>query len=145
VVLTHLYEALPEEVFPLWLETEHLEKWWGPDGFTIRVKEFDPRPGGSWIFTMVGPDGAEFPNTIVYDEIVPNERLVYTHGTPMDPDPPFSGVVTFDAVADRTALSMRLVFESAEARDLVVEKYHAVEGGIQTLGRLADLVESGAE
>jgi uncharacterized protein YndB with AHSA1/START domain len=137
-----LFEAPPEEVFPLWTATEHLEKWWGPDGFSLRVDQFDPRPGGRWVFTMVGPDGTEFPNTITYDEIVPGERLVYTHGTPEDPDPPFTGVVTFDEMAGQTALSLRLVFASAGDRDRIEETYHAKEGGEQTLGRLATLVTS---
>lgn len=140
VLLTRMVEAPPEVVFPLWVGREHLEKWWGPDGFSITVDEFDVRPGGRWTFTMHGPDGTDYPNTIVYREVTPNGRLVYTHGEPTDPDPPFTGVVTFEEVGGNTALSMRLVFDSPDARDLVEDKYHAVEGGIQTLDRLAALV-----
>lgn len=140
VVLSRLVEAPPAAVFPMWVEQRHLEKWWGPDGFSITIDEIDVRPGGRWRFTMHGPDGTDYPNTIVYREVTPNERLVYVHGDPSDPDPPFTGVVTFEEMAGSTALSLRLVFESAGTRDLVVEKYNAVEGGTQTLGRLAALV-----
>ena len=140
VLITRLYDAPPDAIFPLWVERRHLEKWWGPDGFSITVHEIDVRPGGKWRFTMHGPDGTDFPNVIVYREVRPSERLVYVHREPTDPDPPFTGIVTFEEMAGSTALSMRLVFESAEARDTVVEKYHAVEGGRQTLERLAALV-----
>lgn len=142
IELTRVYAAPRQDVFALWTDAEHLARWWGPDGFTLSHAAFDPRPGGRWIFTMHGPDGTDFPNTVTYDDIVPGERLVYTHGEASDPDPTFTGVVTFDEVAGNTALSMRLVFESAAARDLVVEKYHADEGGAQTLGRLAALLET---
>lgn len=44
----------------------------------------DVRPGGVWRrFVMSGPYG-DFPNKIVYIEIVRPERLVYTHGSDTD-------------------------------------------------------------
>lgn len=140
VLFRRMFDAPPQDVFAYWVEQHHLEQWWGPDGFTITVHDFDPRPGGLWRFTMRGPDGAEHPNTIRYEEIVPSERLVFTHGEASDRDPRFTTVVTFDEMDGRTVLSMRLVLASAQDRDLVVEKYHAVEGGNQTLGRLEALV-----
>jgi len=40
-------------------------------------------------------------------------------------------------------LTMRRLFETAQKRDEVVTKYGAIEGGKQTLERLAELVERG--
>lgn len=140
VVLTRLYDAAPDVVFPLWVTAEHLEKWRVPDGFSISIDEFDPRPGGHWRFTLRGPDGTDYPNHVVYREVQPGRRLVYVHGAPGDPGPSFTGIVTFEEMAGKTALSLRLVFDSEQDRDLVTEKYHAVEGGEQTLGRLAALL-----
>jgi hypothetical protein len=44
---------------------------------------------------------------------------------------------------------MRTVFPTAALRDEAVEKYHAIEGGRQTLGNLAayvtEIVRKGAE
>jgi len=39
-----------------------------------------------WRFTMHGPDGVNYPNKIVFDEIVKPERLTYTHGSDEQPD-----------------------------------------------------------
>jgi uncharacterized protein YndB with AHSA1/START domain len=140
ILLMRLYDAAPDVIFRYWVTAEHLEKWWGPDGFTISVDEFDPRPGGHWRFTMHGPDGADYPNHVTYREVEPDRRLVYVHGEAGDPDPSFTGVVTFEEMAGKTVLSLRLVFDSAQDRDLVAEKYQSVEGGEQTLGRLAALL-----
>ncbi len=142
ITAMRLLDAPPDVVFGLWADVSHLERWWGPDGFTITVEEFEARPGGTWRFTMHGPDGRDYPNLIVFDEIVPGERLVSTHSNPSDPgDPRFTSVVTFDEFDGKTALSLRNVFESAGARDLIEEKYHAREGATQTLARLGELVE----
>ena len=141
MVYSRVYPASPERVFPLWITQEHLEQWWGPNGFSITVDEFDPRPGGRWVFTMHGPDGTHYSNSIVFEEITPPSRLVFLHGEPGDALPPFRFVVTFDEMAGSTALSMRQVFESPEARELVGAQFSAVEGAHQTLERLAALVE----
>jgi uncharacterized protein YndB with AHSA1/START domain len=102
------------------------------------------RPGGTWKFTMHGPDGVDYPNVIVYEEIVAPERLVYSHGSPDPADPGFHTTVTFDDFMGMTALTMRGVFPTAEARDLVVEKFHAIEGAGQTLDRLGELLQATA-
>jgi uncharacterized protein YndB with AHSA1/START domain len=141
LLFTRMYEVRPEDVFGMWTDAEHLAKWWGPDGFSITVDEIDVRPGGTWKFTMHGPDGSRYPNTITYREVLPSERLVYDHGEIGDPDF-FTSTVTFDEMAGNTVLSMRLNFSDAFSRDLVVEKYHAEEGGHQTLRRLGAVLQN---
>ena len=141
ILLMRAYSSPPEVVFPLWVTREHLEAWWGPDGFSVEIDELDTHPGGRWRFTMRGPDGTGYPNHVTYVEVTPSARLVFTHGGPGDPGPHFTTVVTFDEFGGRTALSLRHVFASAEDRDLVEERYHAVDGGNQTLARLVDLLD----
>jgi hypothetical protein len=48
--------------------------------------------------------------------------------------------VTFVERGGATEVTMRAVFNTKEQRDEVVERYHAIEGGKQTLGRLAAYV-----
>lgn len=142
IVLMRVYQAPPDRVFPLWVTGEHLEQWWGPTGFTLTTEEPDPRPGGHWRFTMHGPDGTDFPNLLTYLEVVPGERLVYRHENPTGTDPSFHGVVTFEDMAGRTVLSLRLVFASAAELDRMVAECDAETAASQTLDRLARLVDS---
>jgi uncharacterized protein YndB with AHSA1/START domain len=58
-------------VFEVYTRAEHLEAWWGPDGFTTSTRSFEFRPGGVWDFDMHGPDGTDYPNWVVWQEIVP--------------------------------------------------------------------------
>src|SRR5258705_376113 len=78
-------------------------------------------------------------NRVTYREIVRPERLVYTHDSGVDGDPSaFEVTVTFAAQGEKTLLTMRSVFSSAEARERAVKEYGAIEGGKQTLERLAE-------
>ena len=95
------------------------------------------RPGGVWRFVMHGPDGRDYKNKIDFHEIVKNERLTYTH-TGEDDDPNvFEVMVTFATEGNKTKLIMQSVFPTTAERERVVREYGAIEGGKQTLERLA--------
>ena len=86
---------------------------------------------------MHGPDGTDYPNRVVYREIVKPQRLVYDHDDDSpDPSIHFLATVTFEDLGGRTRVTLRARFESNEARDANIAKYHSLEGGKQHLGNL---------
>ena len=141
MVISRVYDAPRELLFDVWTDRKHLEQWWGPDGFRTTTHEIDVRPGGVWRFTMHDPDGTDYGNRIVFVEIERPSRLVYRHsGEGPTDDVRFQTTVTFESKGKQTLLTLRSLFESAAMLEHVVEKYGAVEGGKQHLGRLADYV-----
>jgi uncharacterized protein YndB with AHSA1/START domain len=78
VVITRVFDAPRDLVWRAWTEPDHLMRWWGPTDFTTPHCSIDLRVGGSYLYCMRSPDGADFWGTGVYREIVPPERLVYT-------------------------------------------------------------------
>lgn len=141
IVLSRVVHAPRELVWKAWTELEHLERWWGPNGFTTTTHEIDVRPGGVWRFIMHGPDGTDYKNRIVFREVTPPARLVYTHDDDGEgASGEFLATVTFVDVGGRTEVTMRSQFASKAERDRVVEEFGAIEGGKQTLARLADYV-----
>lgn len=149
IVITRVIEAPRELVFAAFTEVRHLSQWWGPDGFTTTTRAFDFRPGGVWDFVMHGPDGTDYQEWISWKEIVPPERIAMLHGESRDDPNAFESMLTFDADGSTTRLTMRTIFPTKELRDEAAERYHAVEGGEQTLGKLAayiaEIVRKGAE
>jgi uncharacterized protein YndB with AHSA1/START domain len=139
IVAERLLNAPRELVFQVWTDPEHLAHWWGPRGFTITTAEMDVRPGGVWRFVMHGPDGVDYPNRIVYLEIVKPERLVYLHGSEDEPGH-FRVTVNFYAEGRKTRLTMQMLFDSAAEREEVVTRFNAVQGLNQTLDRLGELL-----
>lgn len=135
IVITRIFDAPRELVWRAWTDRQHVVQWWGPTGFTNTTQEMDVRPGGVWRHVMHGPDGTDYANKISFIEVVKPERLVYHHGDEGEPGY-FHVTVTFADERGKTKLTMRSLFPTAEARNFVVEKYRAIEGGNQTLDRL---------
>ncbi len=142
IVITRVLDAPRELVFASWTDPEQVVQWWGPHGFTTTSHEMSVTPGGVWRFVMHGPDGRDYKNKIVFIEVLKPERLVYRHaGEDETENVRFHVTVTFQAQGRKTLLTMRSLFATAQERDEVVTKYGAIEGGRQTLERLAEHVE----
>jgi uncharacterized protein YndB with AHSA1/START domain len=147
IVITRTFDAPRELVWEAWTKPEHLAQWWGPRGFSTTIEEHDFRPGGRFKQMMHGPDGTNYPNLSVFREIVPLERIVYTHGGGKETGQGthFEATWTFEALgANRTRVTGRSLFPTPEDRDFVVREYGAIEGGKQTLARLAEHVARAA-
>src|SRR4051794_17456531 len=140
IVISRVIDAPRELVFEAFTEVRHLSQWWGPEGFTTTTKSFEFRVGGAWDFVMHGPDGTDYSEWITWAEIAPPERIALLHGESRDDPDAFESVLTFEADDTRTRVQMHTVFPTKELRDEAVEKYHAIEGGQQTLGNLAAYV-----
>ena len=143
IVIARVISAPRALVFEAFTEVRHLSRWWGPEGFTTTTQAFEFRVGGEWDFVMHGPDGTDYQEWISWTEIAPPERIALLHGESRDDPNAFESVLTFepDGPDGRgTRIEMRTVFPTKELRDEAVEKYHAIEGGRQTLGNLAAYV-----
>jgi uncharacterized protein YndB with AHSA1/START domain len=134
IVASRVFDAPRDLVFRMWTEPAHLERWWGPRGFTITIHQIDVRPGGKWSFTMHGPDGTNYANEVVYEEIIPPERIVYRHVS----GPTFRSIAIFSQEGPRTRVTVTMIFETADARERTEARFRAAEGLRQTLERLGE-------
>ncbi|QYN32123.1 SRPBCC family protein [Pseudonocardia sp. DSM 110487] len=137
IVMSRVISAPQALVFEAFTQVRHLSRWWGPEGFSTTTRSFEFRVGGAWDFVMHGPDGTDYQEWITWREIVPPERITMLHGESRDDPNAFESVLAFEPAGDETRIVMRTVFPTKELRDEAVEKYHAIEGGEQTLHNLA--------
>jgi uncharacterized protein YndB with AHSA1/START domain len=140
IVISRVISAPREQVFEAFTEVRHLSRWWGPEGFSTTTRAFEFRVGGEWDFVMHGPDGTDYSEWISWTEIAAPERIALLHGESRDDPDAFESVLTFAPHGAATQIEMYTVFRTKELRDEAVEKYHAIEGGRQTLGNLAAYV-----
>jgi uncharacterized protein YndB with AHSA1/START domain len=140
IFLERVFDAPRKMVWEAWTDPKQLVLWWGPIGFTTTMEEMDVRTGGGWRMVMHGPDGTDYPNKSVFTDVVPYERLCYklSGGKRGGPAAQFEMTATFEEEAGGTRVTLRMVFASAEARDRNVRDYGSIEGGRQTLERLAE-------
>ena len=135
-ILRRTLNAPRELVWKAWTDPALLVNWWGPSGFTNTFHSIDIRPGGEWRFTMHGPDGVDWPNLVIFDEVVEPDHLTFMHGsgTPEDLGM-FYQRVTFTGRGDVTHVTMQATFDTLEEKR-AMDEFGAVEGGNQTLDRL---------
>ncbi len=103
-----------EIVYQAFSNPSHLKNWWGPEGFTNTIHEFDLRPGGKWRLTMHGPEKGNYENSSVFKTVVPNKLIAWTRIS----QPLFDMEVEFEQLSpSKSKISFRMIFKTVEECD----------------------------
>ncbi|MGA3171557.1 MAG: SRPBCC domain-containing protein [Chthoniobacteraceae bacterium] len=140
IVISRVFDAPRELLWQAMTDPAHVVQWWGPHGFTTTIEEMDVRPGGVWKLTMHGPDGTDFPNKSIFTVVEKPSRICFSHGGGRKgaPGANFEATWTFDELdGGKTRATIRMLFPTVQDLEKVVREYGAIEGGKQTLERLA--------
>lgn len=143
IYITRVYKASVKQVWNAWVDPRQVSQWWGPRGFSLTTKRKDVRTGGDWLYTMHGPDGADYPNHTKYLEVDEYRRLVYDHGGYGDRPPLFRVTVEFTDLAGKTKMEMTMTLPTTEAAE-ETRKFVKKAGGDSTWDRLAEYLEKEA-
>ncbi len=131
-VITRLLDAPRELVWKAFTEADRLMHWWGPKGFKMIHARVDLRPGGTFHYGMLAPDGSEMWGKWTFREIVAPERLVLISGFsdkdggltrhPMAPTWPqqMLGTTTLTAQGNKTLLTNTAVAYEASAEEIAI-------------------------
>lgn len=138
--ISRTYEAPLQAVWDAWTDPEQVARWWGPRGFTITTHSKDLRPGGTWVYTMHGPDGTDYPNITYYHEVREREALVYDHGASAGKPPLFRVSVYFKESGGKTAMEMTMTLATPEEAERT-RQFIKKAGGNATWDRLAEYLE----
>jgi len=135
--LIRIYDATAKQVWSAWADPEQVALWWGPRGFTLTTHSKHLKTGGTWAYTMHGPDGTNYENKTQYLEVIEHSRLVYDHGGNDERPPLFRVTVNFTERGGRTTMDMTMSLPTAEAA-AQTRKYVRAAGGETTWDRLAE-------
>lgn len=128
----------PNEIYGAFASADLLANWWGPEGFTNTFEVFEFKAGGRWKFVMHGPDGKSHPNESLFEELVPDVKIVIHHDCP----PNFKLTVKLTPVGEGTHLSWVQVFDDAETAQAV--KLRAGPANEQNIDRLTHVLSEAA-
>lgn len=121
LTIRRTFDAPRALVFEVWTEPQHLARWSCPRGFTFSENSGEPRVGGAFAACMRSPEGTHHRLRGVYREIVPPQRLVFTHAwidESGNPGPETIVTVTFAERDGRTEMTFHQQgFESLASRD----------------------------
>lgn len=113
---SRILDAPVEMVYRAFSDPKHLKNWWGPEGFSNTIHEFDLRPGGKWTLTMHGPEQGNYENESVFEEILPLKKIRWTRIS----KPLFDMEIGFQEVGPQsTEFSFRMIFATKEACDKI--------------------------
>jgi uncharacterized protein YndB with AHSA1/START domain len=134
-VIERSYPAQPARVFRAFASVEEKSKWFGPqdgpDGFVL---EF--RTGGNERFEADGPDGARYIYSALYQDIVDDERIVYTYEMYRDGERISVSVSTVElrAAEGGTALTYTEQGVYLDGHDGPGPREHGTRIGLERLG-----------
>jgi uncharacterized protein YndB with AHSA1/START domain len=133
-------------VFKAWTDPKHLAQWWGPQGFTNPVCEFDARAGGALRIHMSGPDGSVYPMKGVIQEIVAPERLVFTNiAIDASGKHLLEGLTTVIFSDERGKTKMTLHTKAVAVTEVAIAYLQGMEmGWTQSIDKLEAFVARGA-
>ena len=112
LTLHRKFPVAPEKVWRAWTDPQALSRWFGPGGpgdpQTVSLAEMDVRAGGRYRLVFGGPEGTDHEAAGVYQEVVPNEKLVFTWCWPRTtPDRVSQVTILFRAEVGGTDMEFR--------------------------------------
>lgn len=69
ILVSREFNAPVANVWRCYTESDLLDKWWGPSPWHTETKTMDFKPGGQWLYAMVGPNGEKHWSFMNYLEI----------------------------------------------------------------------------
>ena len=136
-IRTTFIPAGPAQVFAALRDPARVAKWWGPAGFTNTIHTYEFVPGGSWLLTMHGPDGKDYPNESRFSRIVADQLFEIEHLNGHR----FLLNLELQPHAEGTTVPWRQMFDTAEHYNKLAEFVAAANE--QNLERLATEVLQG--
>jgi uncharacterized protein YndB with AHSA1/START domain len=86
-IIERRYNASPERVFAAWSDPKAKRTWFAEgEGWDIKSYELDFREGGkeTSTFRLEKAEGGWIGNDTVFNEIIPNERIIFTYSMDRD-------------------------------------------------------------
>jgi uncharacterized protein YndB with AHSA1/START domain len=142
IVIEREFNAPRRFVFDALTKPDLIRRWLlGPPGWSMPVCEVDLRVGGRYLYRWRKEDGTEMGVSGVFREIEPPGKIVHTEKFD-EAWYPGEAVITSTIVerGNASALTMTLLYESREARDIALQS--GMESGMEAgFARLEEILE----
>lgn len=121
------FNAPPEQVWKAWTEKDLLDAWWAPKPWKAKTKTMDFREGGTWFYSMVGPDGtesycrADFKTIEVKKSFTMEEGFCDENGNITNDLPGMHWKNNFSATDTGTRVEVEITFSSEEDMKKIIE------------------------
>lgn len=127
VLVSREFNAPLANVWRAYTESEILDQWWGPAPWHAETKTMNFKVGGFWLYAMVSPEGQKHWGRMNYisidhhkgyqmEDVFCDENGNLAEGLPAS-----KGQVTFTATDNGTLVEFRMVYNTEEDLQKIVE------------------------
>ncbi|CAH1227935.1 hypothetical protein PAECIP111891_06209 [Paenibacillus allorhizoplanae] len=130
-VVERIYKASPSRVFATWEDPKLKELWFS------KADEFDFRVGGKEMSQGGPPGGPIFTFDATYQDIVPNERIVYSYTLDMDKNRMSISVTTVEFKPEGTGTKLIFTEQGVflDGHDTPEQREHGTTIMLDNLGK----------
>lgn len=145
VYVMKIYKAEVSAVWDHFTKSELLDQWWAPKPWKCETKTQEFKNGGSWLYSMVGPEGERHYAKVNYGEITEHRSFDGTdtfcdENGNVNPDfPEAKWLFGFTGVEEGTKVTVNIHFASEQAMNQLLEM--GFEEGFKTgLNQLEEIL-----
>jgi uncharacterized protein YndB with AHSA1/START domain len=130
------YEEEPGRVFAAWADPAAKARWFKGTDEAPDEYELDFRVGGRELNRGAGPDGQMYTYEALYQDIVPDERIVYTYDMHRDQTPISVSLATVELKAEGSGTRLVYTEQGAflDGQDKVEYREQGTGGLLDALG-----------
>lgn len=127
ITVKRAFAAPLEKVWAAWTQSEILDQWWAPKPYKARTKSMDFRPGGHWLYAMVGPDDssmwcrADYKSVDTLKSYSAEDAFCDETGTIVQDFPNSLWTNTFTSEGDNTLVSIVIKYKKLEDLEKIIE------------------------
>lgn len=127
IIIKREFNAPLENVWRAFTESELLEQWWAPAPWKAESKKMDFKPGGYWLYCMVGPNGEKHYGRTNYISIDKHKSydledvFCDENGTVNTALPVSKGRTSFSKTANGTVVEFKMTYATEEALKQIIE------------------------
>ena len=127
ILVSREFEAPIADVWRAYTESELLDQWWGPSPWHVETKQMNFKPGGYWLYAMVGPQGEkhwarmDYLAIDLYKSFDVQDSFSDENGVINRQLPVSTGRSTFTKTAKGTRVEFKLTYSTVEQLQKIVE------------------------
>lgn len=145
ITVIRQFDAPVDQVWKAWTQSDLLEQWWAPKPYRAQTKRMDFKPGGQWLYAMVGPNDEKHWCKVEFTAINAQKSFEVLNmfcdenGNPNQEMPAMQWKNEFSATSDGTKVTITIEFDKREDLEKIIEMGFE-EGFTAALGNLDEVL-----
>ncbi|NMR33730.1 SRPBCC domain-containing protein [Chryseobacterium aquaticum] len=146
IYVMKVYDAEVSKVWDYFTKAELIDQWWAPKPWMCKTDHLNFEEGGTWLYSMNGPEGEKMFGRVKYGEINQGrsfdgiDAFCDQNGNVDENFPQTKWLLGFTGVEEGTKLSVNMHFESEE--DMTMQLEMGFEEGFKMgLNQLEELLK----